>query len=103
MSVLTGSALELYNTLKNKESFPKDLLTSSGTSPDALLSDSIFPDILALNLMVQLDSAFHGTESLLRNVVFGLNLGNDEIGFDLKIFRDKNTPSHMSSSGAVSS
>ena len=94
MSVLTGSALALYNTLKNNESFPKDLLTSSGTSPDALLSESTFPDILALNLILQLDSAFHGSESLLRNVVFAMNMGNDEIGFDLKVFRDKNTPSH---------
>lgn len=91
MNVLSGSSLDLWNTLKKNPSFPKDLLTSSGTSPDIFFSNSAFSDILALNLIIQLDSAFHGTESLLRNVVFGMNMGNDEIGFDLKIFRDKNS------------
>jgi hypothetical protein len=38
-------------------------------------------------MIVQLDSAMNASESLLRNVTFGMNMGDDEIGFRLQIWR----------------
>ena len=40
-------------------------------------------------MIVQIDSALGGSESLLRNVTFGMNMGNDEIGFRLRVFRQQ--------------
>lgn len=39
-------------------------------------------------MIVQLDSALGRSDSLLRNITFGMNMGDDEIGFRLRIFRD---------------
>ncbi len=37
--------------------------------------------------MIQFDHAIRGDDSLLRNMTFGMNMGHDEIGFSLRVWR----------------
>jgi hypothetical protein len=55
-------------------------------------------DLYSLILMSHLQSVFMSNESLFRNVTFGLNMGNDEIGFRLRVFR---TAPDLAPSGTV--
>ena len=40
-----------------------------------------------MNMLVQFDNALNGSESLLRNVTFGMYMGDDEIGFKFRVWR----------------
>lgn len=84
---LTGSTLEMWESLKKDSSFPSALLSTEWMPLDDFLTFSKISDIISVNLLVQLDAALGGTESLLRNVTFGMNMWNDEIGFRLRVFR----------------
>ena len=87
LSSLSGSTLEMWESIKKEPTFPSAILTEQGVPLEVFLALPRVGEIISINMIVQLDSALGGTESLLRNVTFGMNMGNDEIGFRLRVFR----------------
>ena len=85
---LTGSTIQSWENLKNEEKFPKEILTPAGISLQSFLSLSQKWDILWVALISHLERAFSGDESLFRNTTFWFSLGNNEVGFSLKVFRE---------------
>lgn len=78
-----------WERIKNDPVFPSSLFTEEGILLETFFSLETTKvwDIINLNIMLQLDNAMGGSESLLRNVTFGMNMGDDEIGFRFRIFR----------------
>ncbi len=89
LTSLSGATLEMWESLKKNPTFPPALLTEQGVPLEVFLAFQDIWDIISLNMVVQLDSALSGSESLLRNVTFGMNMGDDEIGFKLRVFREQ--------------
>ncbi len=85
---LSGSILEMWETIKKDPIFPTALLTEQGVPLEVFLAYPKVWDILSINMIVQLDAALGGSESLLRNATFGLSLGDDEIGFRFRVWRE---------------
>lgn len=50
-------------------------------------------NLVALSMIAHIGRAFEGSESLLRNTTLGMNLGDNEIGFRSRIFRNIYTKS----------
>ncbi len=96
---LSWSTLQMWQNLISEEALPKDILTEKGIPLEDFMDLASLQDILSLELIVQLDRAFAGKEALLRNFTFSLNMGDDEIGFSSRIFREK---SHSWESGWLS-
>lgn len=85
---LTGSALQSWENLKNSPKFPKEIITHGGIPfTDFPLLDQKW-DILGIIMISHLNTAFSWGESLFRNATFGFTLGNNEVGFSLKVFRE---------------
>lgn len=91
LAALTGTTLQTWENLKSESDFPKDILTESGMILSDLLEYKNVGDIASLALVSHLDDAFDGSESLFRNTTFGFNIGDNEIGFNLRIFRNKDS------------
>ncbi len=96
LSTLTGAALENWKDIEKDPNFPQSI-TTVGVPVDMILHYPELDELIALNLIVQLDQAFASTEPLFPNVLFGMNLGNDEIGFQLRMFRNK----HVATGGMM--
>lgn len=84
---LSGSALELWKTIKKEENFPSAILTKQWIPLETFLGLDTISDIIALNIMIQFDRAIQGNDSLLRNMTFSMNMGHDEIGFTFHVWR----------------
>ncbi len=84
---LSGITLQMWNNIESESTFPKDIMSEKWIPLAEFLALPNIWDIISLNIMAHLDSALGGTESLLRNVTFGMNMGDDEIGFRLRVFR----------------
>ncbi len=39
--------------------------------------------------MIQIDHAVQGDDALFRNMTFGMNMGHDEIGLELRVWRKR--------------
>ena len=50
-------------------------------------------DIVTFAFILQIDQIFSSDFPLLQNVLFALNLGDDEIGFETYLFRDQSEKS----------
>ncbi len=88
LTSLSGTTLHMWKDIKTAWDFPKEIMSWSGIPLEQFLWLANIEDIISLNVLVQLDAAFDGDESLLRNTTFGLSLGDNEIGFKLRIFRN---------------
>lgn len=89
LTSLSGTSLEMWESIQKNPTFPSAILTENGVPLDIFLALSNIWDIISLNLITQLDSALGGSESLLRNVTFGMSIWDDEIGFRLRVFRQQ--------------
>jgi hypothetical protein len=87
---LTGSTLQEWESMKTQESFPKDLLSTGIPLEDFFLFDWV-DTLISINMIIHLDSAFSWEESLLRNMLFGFNIGDNEVGFNFYVFRNKDS------------
>lgn len=87
LTSLSGSTLEMWESIKKEPTFPSAILTEQGIPLEVFLSLTRVGDLISMNMLIQLDAAMDGSDSLLRNVTFGMNMGNDEIGFRLRVFR----------------
>ena len=99
---LSGSTLQNWENLKKDPSFPKEIL-SGGVPLEVFLTLKNIKDFIGMNMLVQLENAIDGSESLLRNVTFGMSIGNDEIGFRLRVFRENGIMASIQQSVPVSS
>jgi hypothetical protein len=88
ISMLTGVTMQMWNNIESESTFPKEIMSEKWISLADFLSLPNIGDILALNIVSQLDSAFSGDESLMRNMTFALNMWDDEIGLEVRIFRN---------------
>ena len=88
-SDLSGTTLQLWENISTDDRFPKDIMSEKGIPVQDFLSNSMKSEILAFELLVQLDRVFEGSESLLRNSTFSLSMGENEIGFVSRVFRQK--------------
>lgn len=57
-SNLTGSTLQMWQNLRSDEKFSKEILTENGISLEDFMNDKKKSDILALEFIIHLDSAF---------------------------------------------
>ncbi|NRH20471.1 hypothetical protein HOO68_00295 [Candidatus Gracilibacteria bacterium] len=103
LSNLSGTVLQNWENLKKDPLFPQAVLTEKGVPLETFLSLKNLKDFVGLNTIIQLENALNGSESLLRNVTFGMNIGNDEIGFKLRIFRENGIMATIHQSVPVSS
>jgi len=94
--------LQNWENLKKDPSFPKEIL-SGGVPLEVFLTLKNIKDFIGMNILVQLENAIDGSESLLRNVTFGMSIGNDEIGFRLRVFRENGIMTSIKQSVPVSS
>jgi hypothetical protein len=94
---LSGTSLQIWQNIFTDERFPKGLVEKSGMPIAEFLKNPMKSEILSLGLIMQLDRAFSGTESLLRNTTFAVNMWDNEIGFTSRIFREKSTSSTQDS------
>ncbi|MBP9779530.1 hypothetical protein KBD33_02800 [Candidatus Gracilibacteria bacterium] len=83
----TGITLQMWNNIESEGTFPKEILSEKGIPLENFLALSNMEDIIALNIIAHFDIAMNGSESLLRNMTFGFNMGDDEIGFNIRLFR----------------
>ncbi len=88
-SDLSGTTLQLWENISTDDRFPKDIMSEKGIPVQDFLSNSMKSEILAFELLVQLDRVFESNESLLRNSTFSLSMGENEIGFVSRVFRQK--------------
>jgi hypothetical protein len=89
LSTLSGATLEKWNTLKSDATFPKEILSTSGIPLDMFLYLERQVDILAVVLIAHLDRTIDGADTLLRNMTLGLSMGDDEIGFRVRMWRER--------------
>ncbi len=85
---LSWTTLQMWDNIKSDSGFPEEILSDAWISLESFLALSNIADYIGLNLIIQLDNAFEGDESLLRNATFWLVLWDDEIGFNVRIFRE---------------
>jgi hypothetical protein len=90
---LSGTTLQLWENVSTDERFPKELLSENGIKAQDFLMNSMKSEILAVELLVQLDRVFEWDESLLRNSTFSVAMGDNEIGFITRVFREKDAKS----------
>jgi hypothetical protein len=100
LSTLSGATLESWNTLKADTTFPKDILSPSGMPLDMFLHLEKQADILAVVLIAHLDRTIDGADTLLRNMTLGLSMGDDEIGFRVRMWRERD-PAVTSTLGSL--
>jgi hypothetical protein len=87
--ILSGTTLQLWQNMLSEERFPKDIISEKGITVESFLASPMKTEILSLELIVQLDRAFSGSEMLLRNSTFSLGMGDNEVGFRTRVFREK--------------
>ncbi len=98
LTSLSGATVQMWKDIQTAWDFPKDILSKDGIPLEQFLWLKNIEDIISLNVLVQLDSALSGNESLLRNTTFGMSLGDNEVGFKLRIFRNKGWENSATSS-----
>lgn len=86
---LSWTTLQMWNNLISEEKFPKEIFSESGITLEKFMANDKKGDILAVELIMHLDSAFASSESLFRNLTFSLSMGDNEIGFNTHVFRQK--------------
>jgi hypothetical protein len=57
-------------------------------------------DILGIVLIAHLDRTIDGADTLLRNMTLGLSMGDDEIGFRVRMWRERD-PAAISTLGSL--
>ncbi|GAB0174966.1 MAG: hypothetical protein HHAS10_08450 [Candidatus Altimarinota bacterium] len=88
---LSGTTLQLWENISSDERFPRALVGDMGIKIQEFLMNPMKSEILAFELIVKLDHAFEGNESLLRNSTFSLSVNENEIGFLSRVFRERDT------------
>lgn len=88
----TWITLQMWNNIESEGIFPKEILSEKWIPLENFLALSNMEDIIALNIIAHFDSAMNGSESLLRNMTFGFNMWDDEIGFNIRLFRKWDQP-----------
>lgn len=89
--------MQTWENLRSESDFPKEILAESGMILTDVLAYKNIGDLVSLAIISHLDAAFDGSESLFRNTTFGLNIGDDEIGFSLRMFRHKDATTSTAS------
>jgi hypothetical protein len=100
LSTLSGATLESWNTLKADATFPKEILSTAGIPLDMFLHLEKQSDILGIVLIAHLDRTIDGADTLLRNMTLGLSMGDDEIGFRVRMWRERD-PAAISTLGSL--
>jgi hypothetical protein len=90
---LSGTTVQIWKNLSTDERFPKKIWEKNGMPIEEFLKNPMKSEILSLELIIQLDRAFAGSESLLRNMTFSMNMADNEIGFTTRVFREKSSTS----------
>jgi hypothetical protein len=90
-STLSGTTLESWNTLKSDATFPKDILTSSGITFDTLSGFEKQKELIAIVMIAHLDHVTGSTDTLIRNMTLGFSMGDDEIGFRVRMWRERDS------------
>ena len=86
---LSGSLLDTWNALNISRKYPKEVFTEDGIPLDGSFWVSGTWNIFSLAFMIQLDDIFALKDSLFQNMTFSLNMGNDTIWWNARVFREK--------------
>jgi hypothetical protein len=86
---------EMWNTWKElRPKLPEGLFTASWYTLMSI-DEKTLKDIYTTIFMSHMSISLASPESLLQNITFWVDIGNDEIGFQFRAFREKHLLGHV--------